>query len=236
MTPLLKIPLLFSDAIGMRITGKPPNSPLPPEEHIVPDWRERFLKSLAWPCVFLRGISWSLEIIETVVILLASTNHPFPEYVLSRLEFRPHASRAIAITPLFLLGNALTMLGTFLRLQCYHTLGRFFTFELSIQQGHRLITDGPYAVVRHPSYTGMILTIVGAICSQATGSWVTQSGLLDMWLGKLLVGYWILVASAVVLSLCLRTSREDEMLEKKFGEQWIEWSRRVPYSLVPGVY
>ncbi|KAF9007309.1 hypothetical protein BDZ89DRAFT_1231867 [Hymenopellis radicata] len=89
MTPLLKIPLLFSDAIGMRITGKPPNSPLPPEEHIVPDWRERFLKSLAWPCVFLRGISWSLEIIETVVILLASTNHPFPEYVLSRLEFRP---------------------------------------------------------------------------------------------------------------------------------------------------
>lgn len=54
MAPLLKIPLLFSDAIGMRITGKPPNLPLPLEEHVVPDWRERFLKSLAWPCVFLR--------------------------------------------------------------------------------------------------------------------------------------------------------------------------------------
>lgn len=171
-----------------------------------------------------------------MVILLASVNHPISGYVLSRLEFHPQASRAIAVTPIFLLGNALTILGTFIRLQCYQTLGRFFTFELSIQQGHRLITDGPYAVVRHPSYTGMILTIVGAMCSQATGSWVTQSGLLDMWLGKLLVGYWVLVASAVVLSLCLRTSREDAMLEKKFGDEWIEWSRRVPYSLVPGVY
>ncbi len=51
---LIKVPLLFADAIGMRITGKPPNEPLPLIEHVVPDWREKFLKSLAWPCVLLR--------------------------------------------------------------------------------------------------------------------------------------------------------------------------------------
>lgn len=54
MAPLLKVPLLFLDAIGMRVTGTPPNGALPREQHVVPDWRERFLKSLAWPCVVLR--------------------------------------------------------------------------------------------------------------------------------------------------------------------------------------
>lgn len=144
--------------------------------------------------------------------------------------------QGISITPLFLLGNLLTLFGTLLRSQCYRTLGRFFTFKLSIQQEHHLVTEGPYAIVRHPSYTGMILTVLGASCSQMTGSWVTQSGLLDLWVGKAILGYWLLVAGAVVVSLCLRIPREDEMLHQKFGEEWVRWKTAVPYSLVPNVY
>jgi len=42
----------------------------------------------------------------------------------------------------------------------YH-LGQFFRFEASIQQDHKLIVSGPYAVVRHPSYTGLMMVFIG---------------------------------------------------------------------------
>ncbi|KAK0475276.1 hypothetical protein IW261DRAFT_1595699 [Armillaria novae-zelandiae] len=233
---LLKIPLLFSDAIGMRITGTPPNNPLPSVEHIIPDWRENFLKSLAWPCIFLRLISWSICIIETIVIFAHSfPSLPASHFILSILTFNGNPDR-IAITPLFLLGNILTVVGTVIRLHCYSALGCLFTFELSIQKNHRLIIHGPYAVVRHPSYTGMILTILGAMCSQSTGSWVMECGLIGMWYGKVLALYWLLVAAAVIASLLLRVSVEDRLLHKRFGREWIEWNQRVPYRLIPGVY
>ncbi|KAK0479090.1 hypothetical protein EDD18DRAFT_1312511 [Armillaria luteobubalina] len=233
---LLKIPLLFADAIGMRITGTPPNDPLPAVEHIVPDWREKFLRSLAWPCIFLRLISWSICIVETTVILAHSfPSLPASHFILSTLAFKGNSDR-IAITPLFLLGNVLTVVGTAIRLHCYSALGRLFTFELSIRKNHRLIIRGAYAVVRHPSYTGMILTILGAICSQSAGSWVMECGLIDMWYGKVLAVYWLLVAAAVIASLLLRVSVEDQLLHKRFGQEWIEWNTRVPYGLIPGVY
>ncbi|KAK0448507.1 hypothetical protein EV421DRAFT_1732786 [Armillaria borealis] len=233
---LIKVPLLFADAIGMRITGKPPNEPLPLIEHVVPDWREKFLKSLAWPCVLLRAIYWSAGIIEMTVIIANHTpSLAVSQFITSTIVFNSR-NHGIAITPLFLFGNFLTIVGTAIRLQCYRALGRLFTFELSIRQDHRLVSEGPYAVVRHPSYTGMILTITGAICSQYSGSWLTECGLLDMWFGKVLAIYWLLVAGAVVTSLILRISVEDRLLQRKFGNEWVEWSRKVPYGLIPWVY
>ncbi|KAK0475436.1 hypothetical protein IW261DRAFT_479093 [Armillaria novae-zelandiae] len=233
---LLKVPLLFADAIGMRITGKPPNEPLPLIEHVVPDWREKFLKSLAWPCVLLRAIYWSAGIMEMIVIIANHTpSLAVSQFITSTIVFN-NRNHGIAITPLFLFGNFLTIVGTVIRLQCYRTLGRLFTFELSIRQDHRLVSEGPYAVVRHPSYTGMILTITGAICSQYSGSWLMECGLLDMWFGKVLVIYWLLVAGAVVTSLILRIAVEDRLLQRKFGNEWVEWNRKVPYGLIPWVY
>ncbi|KAF8905421.1 hypothetical protein CPB85DRAFT_1224685 [Mucidula mucida] len=235
---LLKVPLIFSDAIGMRITGKPPNAPLPRVQHVVPDWREQFLRSLSGPCVLLRAISWSVELIETLVILASHTqSSALSRHILDTLMFRHGRTvQGIGITPLFLLGNVLTITGTAIRIACYRTLGSQFTFELSIFKNHRLVVDGPYAFVRHPSYSGMILTIIGAICSQLSGSWITQSGLLETCVGKVLVAYWVLVASAVIVSLILRIPSEDKMLRSAFGVEWDRWCRRVPYCLVPGIY
>lgn len=123
-----------------------------------------------------------------------------------------------------------------MRVDCYRTLGQLFTFELVIQENHELITTGPYAIIRHPSYAGMILTIVGAFLSHSKGSWVAECGLLDSPVGRGLAAYWVLVAAAVMSSLLLRIPREDQLLMKQFGDEWREWAQRVPYSLVPGVY
>ncbi|THU80199.1 hypothetical protein K435DRAFT_768185 [Dendrothele bispora CBS 962.96] len=239
---LLKLPLLASDAICMRIIATPPNVPLPPKDVVIPDWREKFLRGLALPCVILRALSWSAELFEFLVIL-ASMNPTGPvSQTLLRLLISHGNETCVAslrITPPFLLGNLITISGTILRISCYRTLGRYFTFELRVQKPHhKLITNGPYAFVRHPSYTAMILSIVGVIlCHAQRGSWIVQcSGLPQTLIGKVLIGYWVLTAVAVVLSLFLRIDREDSMLKDNFGKSWDQWRDKVRWRLIPGIY
>lgn len=53
--------------------------------------------------------------------------------------------------------------GGILRLWCYSTMGRFFTFELTMSSDHYLVTTGPYSFIRHPSYTAAIMLIMGSL-------------------------------------------------------------------------
>ncbi|ESK93521.1 hypothetical protein Moror_1653 [Moniliophthora roreri MCA 2997] len=233
----LKLPLLLCEAVCMRINATPPNAPLPREGIIIPDWREKFLRGLGLPCRIFRLLSWSAMFIEFIVIV-AMYN---PEGAISRLILATLASSDkcvsnIRITPLLILGNILTISGTSLRVRCYRTLGRFFTFELRIQSRHQLIKEGPYSVVRHPSYTALILTVLGAFTSHASGSWIVNCGLLKTPIGVSLAMIWVGVALAVIASLLLRIPREDDLLRKSFGIEWNLWARKVPYCLVPGIY
>ncbi|KAG2126910.1 hypothetical protein DEU56DRAFT_959007, partial [Suillus clintonianus] len=68
-----------------------------------------------------------------------------------------------------------------IRLWCFRTLGRFFTFELGVRKGHKLVTTGPYAVVRHQSYAGAALLSIGLFILH--GSWsslIRRSGVLNI--------------------------------------------------------
>jgi O-methyltransferase involved in polyketide biosynthesis/protein-S-isoprenylcysteine O-methyltransferase Ste14 len=80
---------------------------------------------------------------------------------------------------------------------------------------HRLITAGPYAVVRHPMYFGLILAAFGSL-------WLYQT-----WTGA----FFILCA----LSVIRRALREEEVLAKEFGAEWTEYCARVPmlFPLLP---
>jgi protein-S-isoprenylcysteine O-methyltransferase Ste14 len=126
--------------------------------------------------------------------------------------------------------------GTALRMKCYRTLGCLFTFELYIQENHTLVVVGPYAIIRHPSYTALIMTIIGACFSQANGSWATECGFFDTPFGLVLLLVWMAIAAAVVVSLVLRIPNEDDLLHARFGAEWETWALRVRYSLIPGVY
>lgn len=50
------------------------------------------------------------------------------------------------------------------------TLGAFFTTAVEVQQGHRVIDTGPYRLLRHPAYTGALLSVVGV--TLALGTWI----------------------------------------------------------------
>ena len=88
-------------------------------------------------------------------------------------------------TPAFLLGWSLAVSGALLRMWCYHILGPQYTFQRAVIKEHKLVTSGPYRVVRHPAYTGFIMHAAGLFTAQfCPGSWAWESGVLDGWLAR----------------------------------------------------
>jgi len=66
----------------------------------------------------------------------------------------------------FALGVALAIAGVAFRQYAVATLGRFFTTRVMTQPGQTVVESGPYRYVRHPSYSGMLLTVIGVLlCS-----------------------------------------------------------------------
>ncbi|KAG5643721.1 hypothetical protein DXG03_009710 [Asterophora parasitica] len=170
-----------------------------------------------------------------------------PSYALSehiqRLLVRnaPESSHNLHISPYFLLGWTMVLGGSLLRRYCYRILDTKFTFELSIRKDHHLVTHGPYAYVRHPSYTGALLAGAGAlICMFSQGSWLREcSGLwpTDTSTGTAaIVGMTVAGTTVAGRVLGGRMQREDAMLRARFGEEWDHWEKRVPWRLVPSLY
>ena len=120
----------------------------------------------------------------------------------------------------------------------FRHLGRYFRFETSIQKDHKLIVSGPYSIVRHPSYTGLILILCGLFpWYLGKGSWVMESGLWNTMLGKLLVVMYFGAIHILGFFYFLgRISKEDMALRDQFGKKWDDWAERVPYSIFPGIY
>lgn len=81
----------------------------------------------------------------------------------------PGAALAGAQWPLFVAGIVLMCAGIALRQWAVATLGRFFTIDVRVQASQTVVERGPYRWVRHPSYTGLILTFLGF--GLALGNW-----------------------------------------------------------------
>ncbi|WP_394002532.1 methyltransferase family protein [Luteimonas sp. WGS1318] len=73
--------------------------------------------------------------------------------------------------PTLLWGGCVLMLtGMVLRWWSIRVLAEHFTVDVAIAADHRLIRSGPYHWLRHPSYTGLLLTVFGFLC--VLGSWL----------------------------------------------------------------
>ncbi len=99
------------------------------------------------------------------------------------------------------LGVPITLSGLWLLIQVHRALDVYFSPFLRIREGHRLITSGPYAHIRHPMYTSFLLLMVGLALISAHGM-----ALLGVLLG--------------IPALASRTIREEAMLEGHFGAEW----------------
>lgn len=94
------------------------------------------------------------------------------------------------------------------------SLGRSYGIRMDIFEGHRLVTAGPYRIVRHPMYLGIITFHAGA-------SLALESSLL-------------LIATLVyvVPLTAVRIVAEDKVLAAAFGDAYVSYRRSVP-TLLP---
>ena len=145
-----------------------------------------------------------------------------------------HTMAARAFNGQLLIGLTITTASSAIRFAAFQTLGRFFTYQLSILPKHKLVTHGLYSYARHPSYTALVLGYAGTLLR------VTAPGsVLYDYLGvdstRKLTIVLALAVGGVVCVFIRRAEIEDRVLRKEFGKEWDEWARVVRYKFVPGV-
>ena len=181
---------------------------------------------------------WLVTIAESIVIIGSLQDTPRSSTnVLSAVLNALGPPTASKLTVPFVLGAFLVTAGGIIRVQCYRALGEHFTFVQCIRKEHKLITTGPYAVVRHPGYGSLFMCFVGScIMFGAPGSWLRASGVLDVQWVKVVAMGWCLLKVAGSITFFRRSTDEDQFLSERFGKEWEHWARRVKYKLVPFIY
>ncbi|KIL59872.1 hypothetical protein M378DRAFT_187882 [Amanita muscaria Koide BX008] len=146
----------------------------------------------------------------------------------------PIRGGSLYLTPVSTMGALAVTAGAFIRLRCYKALGSLFTFELTIRDDHKLVKHGPYSVVRHPSYSGGYLSAVGSLF------WYFTPGSLlvypTTWASRSFAIFFFILFLLGASVLWLRANEEDRLLRQRFGVEWEDWARKVPYKLVPYIY
>jgi protein-S-isoprenylcysteine O-methyltransferase Ste14 len=117
----------------------------------------------------------------------------------------------------FYLGILLMLLGVVIRQWAIAVLGRFFSLTVRVAEDHRVVEKGPYKLVRHPSYTGVLITFIGL--ALAVQSW-----------GALLV-----LLGVFSLSYGYRMKVEEKALLSELGQDYANYMKRtkrlIPYVI-----
>jgi protein-S-isoprenylcysteine O-methyltransferase Ste14 len=114
------------------------------------------------------------------------------------------------------LAPMLSIVSAWIGLSAVRTLGKQWSYQARLVEGHQLVVEGPYRFVRHPIYTAMF------------GKLLAANFAFGHWLG-------LLVGGAVFLTgTLIRTHSEEKLLRGQFGEQYEAYAQRVR-ALVPGV-
>jgi len=142
-----------------------------------------------------------------VIVLLSTTRIPLPWLY---LQLWP-----VGLWP-FWLGAAVTVAGLLFAVWAREHLGRNWSRSVTIKQDHELITSGPYAVVRHPIYTGILTGFLGmAIAiSQVRG---------------------VIAFVLVFLVFWAKFRMEEEWMRSQFGETYATYSHHTA-ALVPYLF
>jgi protein-S-isoprenylcysteine O-methyltransferase Ste14 len=114
-------------------------------------------------------------------------------------------------------GLIMMMTGLAFRAWAVKTLGEFFTPTVQIKESHRLVTEGPYSIVRHPSYTGAFLSIIGGAV------------LLESWIG------FAIACTAMTIAYYVRIRIEENELSAHFGATYLQYQHTTK-KIIPFVW
>ena len=118
---------------------------------------------------------------------------------------------------LFYIGTGMMIAGIALRQWAMSALGRFWAPTVRIVVGHRTVTSGPYRYVRHPSYTGALLFMMG-LCIAAQSIIVVALG------------------AAILIPAYIYRIRKEEAALSKHVHGYCSYMRSVSRLLVPVLF
>lgn len=117
----------------------------------------------------------------------------------------------------YFLGVVLILSGLLLRFIAIFSLKSFFTADVSIHHDHRLKTDGIYKRVRHPSYTGSLLSFLGL--GLTLGNWISL----------------VIIFIPVLAAFLYRIKIEEKVLKNNFKGEYVEYQGKSK-KLIPYIY
>jgi protein-S-isoprenylcysteine O-methyltransferase Ste14 len=118
---------------------------------------------------------------------------------------------------LFALGVVIGWLGLLLRWWSFLSLGKYFTVVVKTSKDQPVVDRGPYRVLRHPSYTGLLLAFAGA--GLMFGNWVSAIGAVGL----------------VLVALIYRLRIEERALSAALGDRYRQFAASRP-RLIPYVW
>lgn len=118
---------------------------------------------------------------------------------------------------IFSIGIALVWAGLLFRFWAVRTLGAAFSTRLVVQPGQEMITTGPYRFLRHPSYTGALMTLSGLGVSLGNG-----------------ISLALLLLTGLAI-YALRIKKEEEMLADSLGAQYEAYKKKT-WAVIPFVW
>ena len=136
-----------------------------------------------------------------IIAILHDRHYPF-----SRIRFYDD-------TGIEAIGDVITFCGLAFTVWARVHLGRYWSGIITLKEGHKLIRSGPYAMVRHPIYTGLIVAAIGTTLANSTGD-------------------ALLAFPLVAISFVLKSRREEAILTGEFGGEYDQFKHDVP-ALVP---
>ena len=120
-------------------------------------------------------------------------------------------------TIVFALGILLMVVGVTFRWYAIRVLGKYFTLRLAIQPGQTVVEDGPYRWIRHPSYTGSLITMFGL--GLAFTNWLSL----------------LAVLAAGFIGYSYRVMIEERILVAALGDPYREYMKHTK-RFIPFVY
>lgn len=116
---------------------------------------------------------------------------------------------------IILAGFLLTLAGALFAAWARLTLGANWSSRPSIKSGHELIIRGPYALARHPIYSGLLTAAAGT--ALAVGKWRAIFGL-----------------AFLLFAFALKMGKEEQLMMQTFPDKYPSYRKRVK-ALIPGV-
>jgi protein-S-isoprenylcysteine O-methyltransferase Ste14 len=107
----------------------------------------------------------------------------------------------------------ITAIGLLIAVWARVHLARNWSGTVTIKRDHELIASGPYAYVRHPIYTGLLVAFIGS--AMARGEWRGVLAVVIVW-----------------AALWRKLRLEERWMVERFGHQYTAYKRRVP-ALLP---